>query len=564
MNTQFAARSSSLVKRISIVLCLCLVVVSGVGFRFADPTPLVPDPAPQARAAKLLAPDTVMYFGMRPDLTSLEGFDNLEAIYLSSPYVKQAIQELKANLNKEIGINFDRDVVPWLGNEAAIAFPSMEGMDSPDGPDMFLAIATQDVKAAEMFLEKMRVMSVKSGGKNFSKHQHGNVSYWAQPGSKYRKGTYMAVFNQFVVITNWEQGLTDAIDRVKPGSKSLADDPNFRSIMKALPTDAFLYGYLSAKVMDLANEMMATMPMPSGQLAQSDLAAYQGIGMAMTFQADGLQMDVAVRYDPDKLSEVSQAALNWPPSPNTVLERIPADALFFIAANDLSGMWQQVRQMLDNDPNINQSLQQVEKELKISLDKDVFGWMTGEMAMVLTKARPADAFSPPLGGYLLIGTDNVKRAQASVQKLLKQLGAGMPVGFQPESVAGHDMQVVADMSGNVMGGYGFWDNYFIAGYTEDALKAAFGAARKPITSDAYFQAVAAHLPDPNYGYFYFNIESLRDVLETLLLGVAGADSREYAQIKPFLEPVRALGMASTLEPERGLAQSRMFLLITQE
>lgn len=564
MNIPSTTRRSGLARRVSIVLCLCLIVVSGAGFRFAASPVTIAEAAPQVRAAQLLAPDTAVYLGLRLDFTTLEGFDNLDAIYFSHPVMKGAIQELKANFNKETGINFDRDVLPWLGDEAALALPSVEGLSSPGGPDVILAISAKDVKAAEIFLEKMRVMSVKSGGKPFSKQQYGGVSYWAQPGSTYSKGTYAAVFSQFLVITSSEQDLKDAVDRAKPGSDSLASNPNFQATMNALPADAFMSAYLDAQVIGLASQMAAETSELDTRSMMADLATYQGIGMAVTFQPDGLQIDMAIRYDPDKLSEISRAALDQPPSPNEVLQRIPAGALFFVTANDLSSMWQQVRAVFDQDPNMAKALRDMEKEAKISLDQDIFSWMTGEMAMVLTKAKPADAFAPPLGGYILIGTDNIKQAQASVQKLLKQLGTGMPIGFQPKSVAGHDMQVVADPSGNVMGGYGFWENYFIAGYTEDALKSAFGAARKPISSDPYFQAVAAHLPDPNYGYFYFNIEGLRDALELMLLGVAGADTREYAQIKPFLEPVKAMGMASDMGPEPGLAGVHMFILITQE
>lgn len=563
MNAQNTTRKSGLATRISIVLCLCLIVMSGVGFRFAAPPVAIPEPAPQARAAQLFAPHTAVYMGLRLDFTSLEGFANLDAIYFSNPLIKKAIQDLKANFNKETGLNFDRDVMPWLGTEAAMALPSAKSMDSPSGPDVILAIAAKDMKAAETFLEKLRVISVKSGGKSFSKQQYGGVTYWAQPGSTFSKGTYVAIFNQFLVLTNSEQALMDAVDRTKPGSDSLATNPNFQDMMKALPADAFMSVYLDAQVMGWASQM-AEMPEFDTQPMMADLAAYQSIGMAMTFRADGLQVDGAIRYDPDKLSETSRAALDRPPSPNEVLQRIPAGALFFVAANDLSGMWQPTRAAFDKDPNMAKALRDMEKKTKISLDRDVFGWMTGELAMVMTKAQPADAFSPPLGGYLLIGTDSIKQARASVQKLLKQLGAGIPIGFLPKSVAGHDMQVVADISGKVMGGYGFWDNYFIAGYTEDALKAAFGAAKRPITGDPYFQAVAARLPDPNYGYFYLNIEQLRDVLEMMLLGIAGADSREYAEVKPFLEPIKAMGIASKLGPEPGQAGVRMFILITPE
>jgi hypothetical protein len=125
------------------------------------------------------------------------------------------------------------------------------------------------------------------------------------------------------------------------------------------------------------------------------------------------------------------------------------------------------------------------------------------------------------------------------------------------------MQVLPDpATGGIMGGYGFWDNYLVAGYHEDALKAGFAAPDDPITNSSHFKAVSSRLPGKNYGYFYVDIEAARSLIESQL---TESNREGYDSARPFIEPLRAFGVAADAgSAQSGVQKATMFLLITEK
>ncbi len=115
----------------------------------------------------------------------------------------------------------------------------------------------------------------------------------------------------------------------------------------------------------------------------------------------------------------------------------------------------------------------------------------------------------------------------------------------------------------MMAGYGFWDNYLVVGYQEDALTAGFDAASNPVANSAHFKAVSSRLPSKNYGYFYVDIDAVRTLIETPSLGLS---NESYAnEVKPFIEPLRAFGSASDAgSSQNGVMKGTMFLLIAEK
>ena len=59
-----------------------------------------------------------------------------------------------------------------------------------------------------------------------------------------------------------------------------------------------------------------------------------------------------------------------------------------------------------------------------------------------------------------------------------------------------EMQVITDpVTQGIMGGYGFWEDFFVAGYLEEALISAFAASDDAIINSPSFKAVSDRLPD---------------------------------------------------------------------
>ncbi len=564
MNTN---RTIAIVVGVLVILCLCCVCVAGVAYWQRDrlgeilPRQLAQllGLAPQIGASRMMPADTPLYVGMSLNLQNQAGYQNLKTIYLDRPDVQDALDQLMADFEAETLLNFEEDIQPWLGTEAALAFSSITDLEGFESPEILLALSTRDVAASEAFLEKLRTQEAEDG-RPLEQGEYQGVTYWFyEPESEFDTPTYAAIFNDFVVWATSQQAFFNAVDRVKSGGESLADSGNFQAVMEALPNNGALFTFFDwGAIADLVLQQ-TPMELQPEQLAQ--LEAFQSIGIALTLQPNGVQVDTAIHFDSEKLTESVRAAFDRPTTSNQILNRIPANAIGFFNSNDLRDIWQQVREGLAANPDFEQQVADLEDEIGLDLDEDIFSWMTGEFTLVVTEALPADEFAPPIGGYVLIGTEDMDLAQDKVAKLADVLGQEMFFEFDSWTIGGHEMQVLTDpATESIMGGYGFWDNYFVAGYLEDALAATFAAPDNPITNSTYFKGVSARLPGINYGYFYVDIDAVQRLVESEMSEFEREDYEN--NIRPFIDPLRAFGVASGA-PQDGIQTGTLFLLITE-
>jgi hypothetical protein len=561
-------RIIAIVVGVLVILCLCCILAAGVAYWQRDQLgELLPRDlaelsglAPQIGAANMMPADTPLYWGMSLNLQNQAGYLNLKKIYLDNPDVQNALNGWMADFEEETSLNFENDIQPWLGTEAALAFASVTDLDEFESAEIVLAISTRDVAASEAFLQKLRDQEAEDG-RPFEQDEYQGITYWFYaPDSEFETPAYTAIFNDFVIWATSKQTFFNTIDRVKSGDESLADNAEFQTVMEALPSNGALFGFMDwGIVADLA---LRETPVQLEPEQMSQLEAFQSIGLALTLQPDGIQIDTAIQFDAEKLSEAARATLNRPSTPNQVLNRIPVNAIGFVNSSDLHGVWQQAREGLAASPDFEQQLEDLEAEIGLNLDEDIFGWMTGEYTLVVTEAQPTDEFAPPIGGYLLIGTEDMNLAQEKVAKLVDLVAQEMFVEFQSQTISGHEMQIILDpFTESVTGGYGFWDDYFVAGYLEDALLAAFGAPNDSVSNSSYFQAVSSRLPGQNYGYFYVDIDAVQRLVESEMSEFEREDYEN--DIRPFVDPLRALGVASS-PPQDGIQSVTMFLLITEE
>lgn len=551
----------TIVAGVLVILCLCLVLVAGIAYwQFGDQILGLLGLAPQIQAAQMMPADTPLYVGVSLNLQNQAGYQNLKTIYLDKPDVQDALDELMADLQGETSISFEEDIKPWLGTEAALALPSIANLEDIDSGQILLAVSTQDVAASEAFLQKLRDEEPENGNP-FEQGEHQGVTYWFQEAEfEFDTSTYLAIFNDFVVFTNSEAALADAIDRTQSKGESLADNENFQAVMQALPSNGVFFTFFDWKaIADLALQEVP-IELEPGQLSQME--ALQSMGMAATLQPEGLQIDTAIRYNIEKLPESTRAAWERQSTPNEILKRIPANAIGFFNSRDLSSMWEQAREGLAANPDFEQQLADVEDEIGLNLEQDIFSWMTGEFSVVVTEAQPVDEYAPPIGGYLLIGTDDVNLAGDRMDKLIDVLSQEMFIEFESGAIDGHEMQVTIDpASESIMGGYGFWDNYFIAGYPGDALKVAFSATNDSIANSLHFKSVSDRLPKENYGYFYVDLDAVKRLVEREM---SEFEREEYeSNVRPFTEPLRAFGLASS-RPKDDVQTATLFLLVTEQ
>jgi hypothetical protein len=169
-----------------------------------------------------------------------------------------------------------------------------------------------------------------------------------------------------------------------------------------------------------------------------------------------------------------------------------------------------------------------------------------------------------LGGYVLIGANDVNQARTHVEKVFsaieQQGGLGQPL--EAQTVQGIEMKVMTDYNGAFQGGYGFHKDYFLLAYQEDAIKRLVSAGENSLSNSANFKAVQSRLPNSNYGYVYADLDQAQRLIEAQM---SDFEQENYQKnIRPFLEPMHAFGAsASTVGVDQGLSRGVFFILISE-
>jgi hypothetical protein len=554
----------------ALFLCLVCVVVAGIGgYIYQERVLALLGLAPAQKVAAMLPAETQFYMSVTPNIQNMAGYQNLKKLYFDNPDIQALFDEVETEMSDETGITYENDIKPWLGTEVVVAAPdfaeaikaqSQDPFASAPTPAFVIAAETSDKEASDNFISKVLAEAVKKD-KPYTDEVYQDVTLHHQKDGN--DTATIATFNNFVVASNSDTLVKGMIDQAQGKDvPALADSERFKKISGELPANAVGTLYMEFAGLFEAALAESAVELPESQL--KDLQAFNGFGMAGTLQPDGVQLDMVASYDLSKMSEAMKASLQRPASPNAILADIPAEALFAANGFNLSLIWQSVKQSLESNPDFTQQMGDLEKELGFSVEEDIFGWMTGEYAVVLVETTPVDEFSPPMVGYVLIGANDVNQAKTHIDKVfgaLEESGMGGPP-LESQTVQGIEMKVMTDFDGAFMGGYGFHKDYFLAAYHEDAVKSLTAAGENPLSGSANFKAVQSRLPGSNYGYVYANLDHVQQVIEDQLSDFEKEDYQK--KVRPFLEPMHALGAsASTVGVEQGMSKGTFFILISE-
>jgi len=550
-----------------LLLCFATLCIVGIGgYIYRDQVLAWLGLAPAQQVANMLPAETDFYLSVTPNIQNVPGYQNLKRLYFDNPEIQALLDEFEAEMSNEAGITYEADIRPWLGTELVMAAPdfsqAIQAQSNFNATPPAFVIATQTInkEASDQFIAKVLAEAAEDQ-EPFTDQLYQDVTLHLQQNQDSNERFVLATFNNFVVFSTSESMVKGMIDKSKGDeTPSLADTDRFKKITGQLPANAVLTFYMELAGIFEAALAESAVELPASQV--QDLEAFEGIGMAGTLQSDGIQLDVVASYNIEKMSEAMRASLKRPASPNAILADIPAEALFVMNGYNLKLVWDSLKQSLESNPDFSEQMRDMEQELGFSVEEDIFSWMTGEYAVVLLETTPPDEFSFPLGGYTLIGASDINQARSHVEKIVNSLVEGEGLPLEPQTIQGIEMKGLAGPDGQFQGGYGFYKDYFLLAYQEDAVKALNSAGQNSLSSSANFKAVQSHLPASNYGYFYTDLDQLQRLAEGQLSDFEREDYE--TNVRPFIEPVHAFGAAtSTVGVEQGLSKGVFFILISE-
>ncbi len=485
--------------------------------------------------ARFVPPNAIVYFSMatRPD--QQPNFSAVADAWKDSSEAKQ-IEDALSSVVTAAGYDWEKDILPWLGDRAGAGLVDLGGMEPPGDagsgdaryrePFFVLAVQTRDRQKSDAFLADFRAQRESNlyGNSAIKDEAYRGISIvYVQNDSTYSPyGEAYATIDDVIVVTIGPDNLKKAIDAALDGANLAAGD-NFKATLAALPSPNVGAVYVDfAQYIEAMSSMQAGIASRLGdsdyaqqfqeqqrkqlELSREMLQAMGGAGLALTYEPGGIRFDMVMQYFPDRVPEKWRSLYNFdlPPASNRVYDSIPASAVAAMNASSPAASW---KAMLENTDWLQSSfggfpgagdlagkIAEFERSAGIDLGADLLDLFNGELAFaVLQKPGPPDPSASarystiPFEIAALFDVSDAARAADSLTRLLEAL-AQLPESsyLRVQPLSGLPYSVLTDPQGGVMLAFGVVDGRLVIGSSPGTLQAIDAADQAPLSADATF------------------------------------------------------------------------------
>jgi Protein of unknown function (DUF3352) len=328
-------------------------------------------------------------------------FKTAKEVSARLPHTASVEQGLFAALGLGRGLNLNRDVAPWIGNEAALAELG------PGRPAPLVLLAVKDRKRANTFLASLgtgKPRSVNRGSRQL------NV---------YRSGLAYSRLGDFLALGR-ARAVGAAIDTAG-GAPSLAGDDRAKAVRGTLPDQRVADVYLSLRgVRTLLNRGTAF----ASQLDTfTDFDATEGIAAALVAHGDGFELQLDSALGPVKAKTHPSFFQAFPGFHPGLAGQFSAQTLLYLdIANPADTVRALLQQAAATAPTLVASARRFEDDVRargVDIEKDVLPALGDEAA--------AGLVAGPNGPYLTLAFKNVdeQRARSRMAELQAPLAAAL-------------------------------------------------------------------------------------------------------------------------------------------
>lgn len=467
------------------------------------------------RAAGITPTDAIGLITVNLD-PSIEQKRNLLSIARKFPVASEKVKggfdetrdELLTDLVKEGGLDFERDVKPWLGSEVALAV--LPPAPNREVPMIAVFVQTTDEAKAKAALEKVR--------------KNGEFD-----------GEYRIV-DDFVVLSAQENEKDNvpALDRIEAQSKNddggLARSGRFTGVTNELAGDRLILMWADVKAaLDLAE----------------GLEGIPGLDMTEVFKKAGpVAFDLHAEKEAMVFQGVSMPFTDAKGGKAAITDSLPAGSLGAFTFFDLGAAYQQVVDLVGGRGGADLS-EEFETQTGLNLQSDILSWMEGEF-VVVAGAIPEGQSFPDFG--LVIEPTDKDKAKAALPKILQSLGEKGQITLEEQKLAGGATAYVVPeaFTDGIQPAMALLEDRFVLANRVEYLEQLSKPASSSLGENKAYRSVIAEGSSGVLGQMVLQIDPIREAIENAFLGDADAEERaDYdKEIKPNLEPLSGFGFVA--------------------
>lgn len=561
-----------------------------------------------------LIPETAMFVSRQaPVMVSLlVNPDRLEAFrqVVASPQTRRQsraeFKQLRQNLTASLGLDYQTDIQPWLGEEITFAVTTLDAdRQSENGqqPGYLLALDIRDPEQSRAFLQRFWQTQALAG-RSFTSEQYQGVELTyprlnlpqvkqavksnqsIDPG-KSNSGLKISlatakVGDRFILLANHPKVLRQAINTVQAPDLGLTSTTQYKKALANLQQGRVGFTFLSLPQLLAWNSPY--LPVSSSSYPNS-LAIGLGLNrrglLAETVLISATKADANPTGATSPLSQPVQA-----------LQYLPADTPLAASGTALNQLWTQISTALpQNDLTtklVNQPLENLKTRWGLDLPQDIFAWVKGEYAVAMVPRSlevPNSQASRPDWLFVAERTEPemVRSAMEHLDATAKQQGLGArSLALEGQEILAWTRLITAAtdsaaqtlrnpsiapkasptlpessadiLQAQVLAARAEAGNYEILATSLGAMSQALESQQNSLINSNDFKQAIAPLPQTNNGYLYLNWVASRSLLEQQFPLLRAVEILG----KPLFGHLRSLTLSS-YSADAGAYRSQLFI-----
>ncbi len=421
------------------------------------------------------------------------------------------------------GLDFQRDVQPWVGKEVTLAFlspqlgvavpaPSQPALPANPEPTVMVLPIADPTKAKQVLEQSPATQKGQWSVRNYK-----GVDIRETLGTSAQSVSIAALDAQLIVVATTPKAIDRAIDTYK-GGKALSSTPGYGDALEQIKAAQSLASvYINVPALVNSSSANSNRPVPSQGL-MNQLQQNQGLATTATLEPDGIQFKTVWWLTPD-----SKQRFEGKNNAKIMPDRLPAETLRMASGSNLKQFWQEFTQgassslvrylfpqgLLSNPDKLRQG---VKSSVGLDLDQDLLNWMQGEFALALIpspqRSSPPSTTSPTSLVFMVQSSD-----RRSAEKTLKQLDEVMASKYtfkvEDAKVEGQSVVNWSLPSGDVSVTHGWLEGDVAFLSLNLGASAAPSFLPKPANSLAEseaFRKTTKTTPEPNSGRFFMDVD----------------------------------------------------------
>ena len=599
-----------------------VLVVSVVAVGLAMYFRLIPIPGPLLAlligskppeySARYYPPDTLAYawLTLAPGDGQINDMQDIWQRFNEYPAFAEAVDEWRQDFTDETGLDFDEDVMSWLGLEIGAAVVEVDdiagagmafddGLEAWDSVSIAATIGVRDHDAAADFLGQwLAYVSVESYA-NFAQGSYRGFDTWVDPDVSQA----YALTDDWLVFATNEETLQAVLKRIDGDDDdvSLVDDANFKAARAALPERRFTSIYLDyEQALELSEDFKAGfmgMPVPLSLADRSpdwvaSSAAWVERGVTMEIvspAAAGFRLESPELQDPAELLPYDTLGFiagafdpnvdNWRKAlaEYQLVDVLPYPEMLDEINASLADVAPDGSLALDNNATLSDALDAgfdaVAEATGIDLESDLLDHLAGQ-GIIAVRDFDFDAVDEDPTANAIDAVAMLSYREESKVELSDTMGEVADllqdnIGMEARSVdvGAEDDATVFGLGflGMMMGpgeigyqpGYVLHNQYLTIGATENALSTIVALQNgewENLAPDAEYRRAISHLADDMQFLAYVDTNRIISQLDNDDLDL---DPDEYRILQEGIG-VMALGAASGDDYDRGIATLTLF------